>query len=55
MSEKHREQLIKESIRYSYESNNEKIPDEVMIIQEIFDITKNMEEETTCFCFYSKT
>lgn len=52
MSEKHTEQLIRESIRYSYESNNEEIPDEVMIILEILEITKNMQNEsTTCLCF----
>ena len=51
MSEKHTEQLIRESIRYSYESNNEEIPDEVMIILEILEITKNMQKSTTCLCF----
>lgn len=48
MSDKHIELLIRESIRYSYESANEPIPDEVIVIQEINKISEK--ENTRCLC-----
>lgn len=51
MSEKHADQLILESVRYSYESTNDLIPEEVIVVQEINKILENENtKNTNCLC-----